>query len=619
MNAGQAFLERFRRAGADGSPLAAFAEDPDGFGAAIETMPDAFGLALDAAVADGQGAPVILNDDCFASAACDRHGAVVVAGARFEAWFGGVDPFGAVVKNMRAERPNVSLLADDRNGRPVALAAGTIAVSRNWPLDTAVRDALASRRADYALVAFRPGRGAWVHAALAYGLTDAESGLVAALARHGDLQRAARERGIAYETARKFVAAAMRKTGSARQTELIRRTLMLAAGDVADSLSLAQQVRDLFAMTARQADLAVLVAHGATRDRAAEVLGISEHRAKSDLKIVFQVCGVTNAVDLARIVAEIDALMGLASACEVTVRVTGEPLRLVARSWAPGRIAVADHGPANGEPVLVFHSNVSGRHHPASFIAALREAGYRPILIERPGYGLTDRASGDPTAAALSDLRDVLEVMELEKPLVIARCTSASHLACAAAAAGLVRGGALLWPEAPSHNTSGRKRMADRARAIFARHPALAEPFVRVLCRRTNSASIEKLWRTSSQGLPCDEALLDDPAELADVVRGAKQASVGMYGFMNEALALAREPKPAFVDDAGAWTILFGSGYERYDIDDAAEFWSAAMPDAAIETVADGAHFLHVTHTDVVIDALDRARSLTSVKQPVLA
>jgi DNA-binding CsgD family transcriptional regulator len=610
MDSARRFLDRFRNADAAGSPLSAFVDDPDGLGAVLAREPEALGEALSAATAEGQGPPVILNDDCFVSAACDRHGTVVVSGARFEAWFDGIDPFGAVVRNMHGERPNVSLLADDRNGRPVALAAGSLAVSRHWPLDEAVRTALTTRRADYALVAFRPGRTAWLHAAQAYGLTDAETGLVAALARHGDLQRAASERGVAYETARKFVAAAMRKTGSARQTELIRKTLMLAAGDVPDSARLATQVRDLFGLTARQADLAVLVAAGATRDNAAKILGISEHRAKSDLKIVFQSCGVTNAVDLARIIAEIDALMGLASACDVTITTVGEPVKLVSRRWAPGKIAVADHGPPTAKPVLIFHSSVSGRHHSRSFISALRNAGYRPIVIERAGFGLSAAAPGDPVSAGAADVRDVVDSLTLDAPLVVARCNLASHIAASAAAEGLIAGGVLVGAEAPSCNRADRTRMTDRGRAIFARYPALAEALVKVLARRTNAASIEKLWRKAAEGDAIDLAILDQPDELADIVHGAKQASVGVTGFLNEALALGRDPVPANVVNAARFTLLWGTGHARYDIEDAIAFWSGAMPAAHIDVVDDGVHFLHVTHVDHVIAALDRAYAL---------
>jgi DNA-binding CsgD family transcriptional regulator len=603
----RSFLDRFRTADAAGSPLFALVDDPDGFGAALAEAPEALGTVFDAAVGSAHGPPVSVNADCFASAACDGQGGLVVHGERFADWFEGIDPLSAAVRGIGPGNPRVSLFADDRTGRPVALAAGTVAAARLWPLDPLVRRALDSGRASHAVVAFRPGDGSWRQAANAFNLTAAEAGLVAALGRHGDLQRAARERGIAYETARKFVATAMRKTGAKRQTELVWNTLSAAAGDIIRTTSLVQLARDLFTLTERQARLAILVAGGATREEAAAALGLSEHRAKSDLKAVFQACGVASAVDLARIIAEINALEGLAKACEVSIvgrDTASEPLRLIPRRWASGRIAVADHGPPGAQPVLIFHSNVSGRHHPPRFIAALRAAGFRPIAIERAGYGLTDAAHGNLVDAAVRDLHDVLDALGIDCAPVIARCNTASVVACAAAAKGRVTGGVLLWPEAPRAADRPETRMTDRIRAVFTRYPALAHGFARLASRRTSAASIERLWRKSCEGIVADMALLDDPRELADIVRGGQQAALGMTGFMDEALELGDGPRIFDALRARTWTVMFGSGYERYDISDAIAWWTDHLPGATIKVVEGGVHFLHSTHAAEVVAAL---------------
>jgi DNA-binding CsgD family transcriptional regulator/pimeloyl-ACP methyl ester carboxylesterase len=611
MSLATAFIQRFRAADQIGTPLSLFADDPDGFGAALTSEPMAFADAIGAALGRGHGPLVTLHQDCFATAACDRDGSVVVAGAGFSQWFDSIDPFDALVRNMRSDVPKVSMLADDRDGRPVALAAGTVAVARRWPLDDAVREALDSGKANYAIAAFRAGELSWDHSAQAYGLTQAESMLVSALARLGDLQRAAAERGIAYETARKFVAAAMRKTGAKRQSELVRLALMVTAGDIPDAQNLEQVVCDLFGLTERQAKLTVILAQGATRDRAAGVLGISEHRAKADLKIVFQACGVANAVDLARLVAEINALKGLASACEVTVTAPGregEPLRFIPRTWADGRIAVSDFGPATGAPVLVMHSTMMGRHHSQSFITALQQAGFRPIAMDRAGFGLTDRVEGNTFTAGVRDIEDVLDALGLDQVAIVARCTVASVIACNAAANRRIVGGVLVWPDAPTRQDAPeRKRMTDRARELFVRYPKLALPFAEMLCRRTSAAMIETLWRNSAAGVPSDLRLLGDPSECADIVRGSRQAIQGMHGFLEEALQLGLGLKLEPLANGERWTGLFGTGYESYDVKDAVAFWGNILPDGVIRIVEDGVHFLHVTHSEEVITGLNRA------------
>ena len=606
------FLDRFRQADRGGAPLAALIDDHDGLASALEHMPEAVGCVFAAAVGTQHGPPVVVNEDCFASAACDRHGTLLIHGPRFADWFVGIDPLSAAVRNIGPGTPRLSLFADDRTGRPVALAAGTQAVARLWPLDPHVRAALESGVASHAVIAFRPGAVSWEQSANAFRLTAAESGLVAALGRHGDLQRAAEERGVAYETARKFVASAMRKTGAKRQTELVSQTLTTAAGDIAEAVELVRLTRDLFELTEQQAQLAVLVSRGATREDAADALRLSHHRAKADLKTVFQACGVASAVDLARIVAEINALEGLATACEVTIAPRGrrpEPLRLVSRSWAAGRIAVADHGPANGTPAVILHSGVSGRHHPERFIAALHAAGYRPIAYDRAGYGLTDAVEGNLIDAGAKDFEDVLDALDLGEVLVVARCNTASVIACAAEASGRIAGGVLLWPEAPRRPDRPERRMTDRFRAIFTRYPQLADAFSRLAARRISAGMIERLWRKASAGIDTEQALLNDPQERADIVRGGQQAALGMKGFMGEALELGLGPRPRRIADGRSWTLIFGEVYERCDATESAAYWSDHVAGAHVEIVEGGLHFLHSTHTANVVAALDRARA----------
>ncbi len=609
MSIAAAFLDRFRNAERAGNPVKAFADDPAGFRAALSDMPIELGELIDQSVKPEHGASALVNEDCFASAACDHNGSLIVGDERFNQWFDDIDPFIAIVRNISADQPKVSLFADDRSGRPVALAAGSVAVSRNWPLSTTVRAALAGGHARYAITAFRPGELSWTYAARAYGLTEAESMLVAALARTGDLKLAAIERGIAYETARKYVAAAMRKTRTSRQTALIRETLMVAAGDLPDTENLAVIARDLFGLTPRQADLAVMIGHGATRERAASIIGISDHGAKAELKVIFQACSVKSAVDLARVMAEVNALKGLSSACDVIIHSHGvdeETLRFVQRSWAAGRIAVSDHGPIGGKPVVILHSNVSGRHHPRSFIAALRAAGFRPIAFDRAGYGLTTPQGGDPIAAGVNDLVDVLDALGLEKVALLARCNTASAVAASAHTTGRISGAVLLWPEATPGTVRRQSRMNDATRALFLNFPSLTDGFAKLICRRTSAAMIEKSWRKSIY-MPLDLALIDDPRERQDLIRGTQQAIYGVRGFVSELLAHGSGVVPAKIADAQSWTLIYSPGNEAEDLDNAVAQWGAKLTGATIAHCADGGHFMHVTHSAVVIAALERA------------
>lgn len=616
MNAAVEFLKRLQNADRAGDPVVALLEDPAGFGAAMETRTAELDQALAQAVEGDFGGPAILNREGFASAACDRDGAVIYAGARFQDWFRDADLFSATLVGLAADRPNVSLLTHDRTGRPVAVAAGLASVALNWPLDSGVRAALEAAPDGYAVVAFQPSGYSWERVRDAYGLTSAEGLLVAALARHGDLQRAATERGVAYETARKFVASAMRKMGARRQTELIRQALNVAAGEVAEPAQFTPMLGDLFSLSRDQATLAVLLSRGMTREAAGAQLGLSSNQTKAALKSIFENCGVGSAVDLARIVSEVSALEGLATACHVSLKSVGEtmePLRLVPRRRGGGAIAVADHGPIGAKPVLIFHGGSSGRTQFRGFISALQAAGRRPIAIERAGYGLSAFVEGDPVATAVQDIADVLDALGIKSAAAIAAGTFGAVVACAAQNAGRVTGGLILNPDPPAiTDPSVGHMLLNYMKMLIGNHPDLGAKFIRLIYRRATSASIERSFRSAAKGSPSDEALFDDPACLADFERGARQAAVGERGVINEMRALVRGPQPEPVADSSVWTILFGAQDRTLDVEDGRAHWREKLPSAHVEVLPDGGHWLHASHPAVVAAALVRREKALS-------
>ena len=603
------FLDRFRLADADDALLDLMGEEHEGLFAAMTAAPAALLAAADAAVIDA-GPPADPHIDSFASACCDRDGRVIAADTRFLDWLGSADPLAAVLRGVNGDRPSVAALTDDRTGRPVAIAAAPIALARVWPLAPAVRAAIDADPTLVAVLAFRPAAGAWDQAARAFGLGPQESRLAAALAQHGDLQTAASTTHIAYQTARKLVASAMRKTGAARQTDLVRRILAAAAGDVRRPDGNLRLFAEVFGLSRRQAALAQAITDGATREAAALALGVSAATAKAEMKQVFAACGVANAVDLARIAAEVDALAGLASACSIdigghTAGMECEPLRLVARRRGPGFIAVADHGPATARPLLMFHPAVGGRHQPRRLVAALQAAGWRPIGFDRPGFGLTDMVSGpDPSAEAAADVGDILDALGINAVTLFGRTASAATLATAAAHPGRVIGGMLVAPATPVHLDRRLSGMMGRGKTLFFGNAALAAAFARILSRRTSSEQIARMQRRSVAGSAIDEAAIDDPDTRADIVRASRQAALGMAGFLAEMQAAGRGVAIPCLGDGRGWTIIAGALDPLYDFDGSAGYWHETLPGVRIVRLGDAGRWPHLTHVDTVVAAL---------------
>ncbi len=610
MSLARAFLDKLRRFDDGEEPLSTFSDDAEGFGAALLGHSDELKSLLEQASADKHGPPVLLSDDCFHSAACDRKGGLVVTGNDFIRWFDEDEFITSTVRTLRPERPSVSVLVNDRSGRPVAVAAGMAAIARNWPLDPDVKQALMNGKADYAVIAYRPGDAGWVRAATAAGLTFAEMQLVIELARSGDLQIAASARGISYETARKFVGSAMRKTGSTRQTELIGRMLLSAGGEIPGAGNLEPLLRDLFGMSERQAALSMLIAKGATRGEAANILGISDSSAKEALKSAYQVAGVASAVDMARIVTEINALGALSLACDIGVTYTqrlAEPLRLVPRRWGEGRIAVSDHGPLEARPLLLFHGNLSGRHHPRSLVRSLQAAGWRPIAVERAGFGLSDFIAGHSIETAKRDLADVVAACSLGPVPAVSFGTTAGILLSSAFAAGLISGGVIVTPDPPGIAKAGLiNSLSSYAKKLIWEHAGMREAFLKIYARRTSPARVEAMYRTTFKGVAADEAVLNDSETLDDFIRGSHQASIGFKGVLNELSDLDHGPNPPTIADGRPLTLLFGERDRMFDVQAAVDFWGGQLSTATVVQVEGAGHFPHLSHPESLVTALGR-------------
>lgn len=597
------FLDRFRRVERETSPLFLLADDVEGFAAAIVEDPDGLADAVDTAAARADGSIADLMPGSFASAACDPSGAIVVADDSFRSWLGTLDAGESLVRPIANGEPRLSMVAQDRSGRPVAIASGDSRAAAMWPISAEVRAALSAGRARYALIAFRPDNAGWMRAARAHGFTRSEARLISALAQQGELRAAAAQSGIAYETARKLVATAMEKAGASRQTDLIRAAMRLAAGDLRTPGNVDRLFADLFDLTLRQARVARGVASGGTRGEVARAMRISEHAVKSELKIVFVACGVETAVDLTRIVAEIDALAGLASACDIVFNIgqaSEEPLRLVPRSWALGQIAVADHGPTSGFPIVIFHVNTMGRAISMRFIAQLQSQGMRPITFDRAGYGLTDYVEGDPYRTVTHDLADVLDALGCERVLILSRGLASGAVTAAAALPERILGGVLLGPDPPAELDRVRSGMMGAGRALFYDRPWLAQGLARLLSRRTSSESIARLMRESVADSPGDLAALDDPEEMAIIARAGRQCALGMQGFLNETLTQGGGARAVALLDGGGWTIAYGTQDPLYNFGVAAGHWKATLPGAEIVAVEGGGRFIHLTHGETI-------------------
>lgn len=438
---------------------------------------------------------------------------------------------------------------------------GDAAAAARWPLEPDAAAALAAGPERLAVIVSAPSRSSALarRAARALDLTALEARLAEALLFAPSLDVAAAEAGVGRETARDALRRINAKAGVRRTPELVARLIGImcsAGGEAGDDESVAAQA---FRLTPAEARVAAHVARGATTPEAALALGISPHTVKTHLKSVLQKTGAKGGKDLARLLMEARELMAMADASEAVFgeEEGGGRLRVVASLDGARRIALIDYGPYDGEPVIVFHGAAAGRRLPDGFRAALAARGLRPIVIQRPGFGLTDPATGDYAETGADDIAAVLERLRLKTTHMLARDTGIPvALAFAQRHPDRLGKAVVLNPQAPAAMYDGRSSYVAGVQRRLLRNGDLVAAFAEFLRRQATTELLNRIIERSFSEAPADAAALRDPAVKTFLIRDiqalcARSAS----GFTSEHAVYAAGWTPTGpLPKAGGWT-----------------------------------------------------------------
>lgn len=609
MSRAQRFLERFRSTVGEQNPLDILHEDVEGFGALLAEAPDALAEALTQDAGRAPAGPAFVNPRAYASAACDADGTILIADPAFAAWAAPLNRGRAELGALRAGRASVSYLLEDK-GKFIAVAAAPLAAARHWPLAAEVRRALERGVADYALVAHLPPtlqpRGLATAARL-FGFSAREVSMAEALVRGGDVREAARMEGIGYETGRDAIKSAMAKAGCHRQGEFVALCLQIESGEQPGDLAIEPVLCDIFGLSERQARIADTIARGLTREECAQRLGLSVNIVKAELKVIFAQCELQSVVQLTTLVGHIQAVAALAEATDIDLSVAtrgAEPLRLLPRRDRPGRIAFADHGPREGIPLICLHTATTGRHLPATAIAALQAGGIRPITLDRPGFGLTSMVEGDYLAHNMLDILEILDVLGIARTCILARGGTMVLAHFAVQYPDRFDRAVVLNPEPPPVRDGRLTGLHGHVKRLVYSRPGLVAPLATHLSRRASARTVERLVLQVVGGSAADRATLADPEILAAYVRSTQQSAMqGGAGF----LAIARsEPHDTVqpLADGSAITILCGAEDSMYSASDSLPYWQSLWPGAKAEIVPGTGRMLLFQRTDLVAAAL---------------
>lgn len=547
----------------------------------------------------------LLSRAMLAVAILGANDALLWSDARFAAWAPpeSIDPAAAAA--TRTSGVARSAAAIDANGQPLVL----VYLPAHDGEAFVERGRLEAGQIVVVALSLAHDADILLDAARAYGMSEREARVAAALVRHGTLPRAAGACGVSYASARDAIAACLRKTGAARQSELVSLLMQQAGYLPSDRDGAARALRDIFGLTAREAELAMLLSEGHTRSEAAAAAGLSDSVAKDVFERVFIALGVSSAPQVSRVAAEAFAaslLPQVPAHIAWSDAVHGEPLRLVPRRDG-GRIALSDFGPPDGKPVLIVHSSATTRHPARKLVRALQAQGFRPLAIDRPGFGLSDTHAdeSDPFRAAAHDMARTCDMLGIAKLDVLAR--GGAHAALAFAhlyprSCGRV---VALNPDTTIDAQSKREGVLGAAKHAIWRRPQFVEQFARIISAQATPKRVTHLLRASMRSSPPDLAVFEDERELADYHRAVMLFATGrLSGFISEQRAYANGIDAPALADASNWTVLIGAHDPLHHAEDMLSYWRPRLPRARFETLPDAGRFLHLTHPEAVIAAL---------------
>jgi DNA-binding CsgD family transcriptional regulator len=528
------------------------------------------------------------------------------------AWVPGVRSFAeleaAAVNRNAAGR---LMAVPGAGGRLLHLLWAPVSEAMAWDLPENVRDAAGEGADRIVIVAGGSQNEGPLEAAIrGFGLPSLEGRVVAAIVRTGSSQEAAAELGLAYATVRAALSQAARRMRQPNMPAVVSTVVAAAFGIFPDDTNGAALLADILQLTPRQAQIALLVASGVSRDKAAHAAGVSPAVVKKELELVFASLGLSSAAELSRLIVEVQALSMLGRA---TDGATGfldpaiEPARFTVRPNGREMIGWSDYGPASGRPVLVVHSNWQCRHVPRPLVRALHRHGWRPIAIDRPGFGTTSpgrSTASDPFGQAIDDAWLILDQLGIERTAIIARDGSQFVHVLKAAAPHRVGPVVLVSPTLPTSASSKRVGIIGIMKEVFLR-PQLTELYFRIVCQQLTLARLEHLTRSLTAGSGVDSALCDDPAFIRDRFRAMRPFATGnLIGGVNEEAVISRGGYDFPAIDPDDWVLIQGDDDNHNSLGDVQAHWRPILPRAGFVSVAGGGRFMTSSHPELIVEQL---------------
>jgi pimeloyl-ACP methyl ester carboxylesterase len=528
------------------------------------------------------------------------------------AWAPDCKSFAELQRYVDERSPDRRLLHFPRKDGPPCFGLwAPYAETEGWNLPASLRHVAENGSAAFVAL-FTVNSDRPIEAAVAgFGLTGLQQKVIAEVVRAGSVRRAAVKAGLAYATARHAAVEAARHMHLPNTPAVVTAVVAAAFGVLPGDAEGPEPLADMLHITDRQARIALLISSGVKREDAAQAIGCTTAVVKKELQLLFATFGVQTSIDLARIVTEAKALRSFARTIDNApgfLDASIEPSRVTVRPNNRGSFSWSDYGPGSGKPVLVVHSNWCCRAVPRPLLTELQRNGWRPIAIDRPGFGASDlgsSTSADPFSQAIADALQLLDAARIQEVPIIARCGAQFVHAFKTATPDRVGAVVLVSPTPQATASGSRFGPVGAFKEAFYRSPRLIELFFRVISSQFSFERVEYLMRSITRGCETDERLCEDPQFIRDRFRALRPFACGNFrGGINEEHVISHggyEFKPL---DVNNWCILQGADDHHNSLDEVEAYWRKLLPNTPSVAVPRGGRFLTSSHATVVVDRL---------------
>jgi pimeloyl-ACP methyl ester carboxylesterase len=266
------------------------------------------------------------------------------------------------------------------------------------------------------------------------------------------------------------------------------------------------------------------------------------------------------------------------------------------------------YGDPSGRPVLAFHGAPACRLLFAPADAAAARLGLRLVAPDRPGYGLSDAASGRSLGDWVDDTAQLMDRLAIARAPIVAVSGGGPYAVATAARLGeRITGLGLVSPLGDVADPRARPRMSRLQRRFYrklARHPLLLRRFIgmgRAACMAAPEASYAALRTIVSQP---DRGVLSDPAVRTLIMDVTKEAlRPGIEGPVSDMLIFC-QPWSIEIGAIGCPSVLWQGNADHVVPAGVAFMLGASLPGCSVRRLDGQGHFWVMEHVGEVLETV---------------